>query len=325
MYNEESMKRDSKIYVAGHTGLVGSAIWRKLEAKGYAHLIRKRHSELDLARQSEVESFFERERPEYVFLAGARVGGIVANNTYPAEFIYSNLAIQTNIIHASWKTGVKRMLFLGSSCIYPRDCPQPMKESFLLSGPLESTNEPYAVAKIAGIKTCQAFNRQYGTKFYSVMPTNLYGPNDNFDPEQSHVLPALIRKFHEAKVSGGEMVEIWGTGNPHREFLHVDDLADACLFIMNLEDQLFSSLLSDRFPLLNVGWGTDLSIKELAMLIQMIVGYKGQVVFNPDKPDGTPRKLLDVSRMAALGWRPGISLEDGIRRTYGWAVENKKI
>ncbi|PKN64842.1 MAG: GDP-fucose synthetase [Deltaproteobacteria bacterium HGW-Deltaproteobacteria-15] len=319
------MNPDSKIYVAGHTGLVGSAVWRRLQFKGYGRLIGRRHAELDLERQSEVEAFFDKERPEYVFLAAARVGGILANSTYPAEFIYSNLAIQTNIIHASWKSGVKRLLFLGSSCIYPRECPQPMKESFLLSGPLESTNEPYAVAKIAGIKTCQAFNRQYGTKFYSVMPTNLYGPNDNFDLETSHVLPALIRKFHEAKVSRSESVEVWGSGNPRREFLHVDDLADACLFIMSLEDSSFSSLLADPFPLVNVGWGEDLSVKELAELVRAIVGYEGQVVFNREKPDGAPRKLLDVSRLTALGWQPGISLEEGIRDTYRWAVEERRI
>jgi len=315
--------KNSIIYVAGHTGLVGSAIRRKLEAQGYSRLIGRRHAELDLERQSEVEAFFESERPEYVFLAAARVGGIVANNAYPAEFIYTNLTIQTNIIHASWKTGVKRLLFLGSSCIYPRECPQPMKESYLLSGPLESTNEPYAIAKIAGIKTCQSYNRQYGTRFYSVMPTNLYGPNDNFDLETSHVMPALIRKFHEAKVNRRDTVEVWGSGTPQREFLHVDDLADACLYIIDLDEGVFSSLLSDPFPLINVGWGKDLSVRELAELIRTVVGYEGEVVFNRDKPDGTPRKLLDVSRITSLGWRPAISLEQGIRETYQWAVENR--
>ncbi|RJR32272.1 MAG: GDP-L-fucose synthase [Desulfobacteraceae bacterium] len=317
------MDKNSIIYVAGHTGLVGSAIRRKLEAQGYSRLIGRRHAELDLERQSEVEAFFESERPEYVFLAAARVGGIVANNAYPAEFIYTNLTIQTNIIHASWKTGVKRLLFLGSSCIYPRECPQPMKESYLLSGPLESTNEPYAIAKIAGIKTCQSYNRQYGTRFYSVMPTNLYGPNDNFDLETSHVMPALIRKFHEAKVNRRDTVEVWGSGTPQREFLHVDDLADACLYIIDLDEGVFSSLLSDPFPLINVGWGKDLSVRELAELIRTVVGYEGEVVFNRDKPDGTPRKLLDVSRITSLGWRPAISLEQGIRETYQWAVENR--
>jgi len=312
------MEKDSKIYVAGHKGLVGSALIRKLEAEGYSNLITRSHSELDLTRQSEVEAFFESARPEFVILAAAKVGGIWANNTYPAEFIYSNLAIQTNIINASWRAGVKRLLFLGSSCIYPRDCPQPMKEEHLLTGPLEPTNEPYAIAKIAGIKMCQAFNRQYGTKFLSVMPTNLYGPNDNFDLETSHVLPALIRKIHDAKTGRQDEVYMWGTGKVRREFLHVDDAADACLFLLNLKDKTYDSLVNQDFPFINIGFGRDISILELAGLIRDIVGYKGDIICDPSKPDGTPRKLLDVPRLAALGWQPKISLQEGIRKTYDW-------
>jgi len=315
------MEKDSKIYVAGHSGLVGSALIRKLESEEYSNLITRSHSELDLTRQSEVEAFFESERPEFVILAAAKVGGIWANNTYPAEFIYSNITIQTNVIHASWRFGVKRLLFLGSSCIYPRDCPQPMKEEQLLSGPLEPTNEPYAIAKIAGIKMCQYYNRQYGTKFLSVMPTNLYGPNDNFDLETSHVLPALIRKFHEAKLEAKSQVEIWGSGKPYREFLHVDDLTDACLFILNLEKSRYLSLLDSCPHIINIGYGQDISIQNLAKLIKEIVGYKGKIVTDPSKPDGTPRKLLDVQRMINIGWKPKIRLDDGIRRTYKWYLE----
>jgi len=312
------MEKDSKIYVAGHKGLVGSALIRKLEAEGYSNLITRSHSELDLTRQSEVEAFFESARPEFVILAAAKVGGIWANNTYPAEFIYSNLAIQTNIINASWRAGVKRLLFLGSSCIYPRDCPQPMKEEHLLTGPLEPTNEPYAIAKIAGIKMCQAFNRQYGTKFLSVMPTNLYGPNDNFDLETSHVLPALIRKIHDAKTGRQDEVYMWGTGKVRREFLHVDDAADACLFLLNLKDKTYDSLVNQDFPFINIGFGRDISILELAGLIRDIVGYKGDIICDPSKPDGTPRKLLDVPGLTALGWQPKIFLQEGIRTTYDW-------
>ena len=314
------MEKDSKIYVAGYTGLVGSTLVRKLESDGYSNLIIRSHSELDLTRQSKVEDFFESERPEFVILAAAKVGGIWANNTYPAEFIYSNLAIQTNVIHAAWKTGVKRLLFLGSSCIYPRECPQPMKEEYLLSGPLEPTNEPYAIAKIAGIKMCQSYNRQYGTKFLSVMPTNLYGPNDNFDLETSHVLPAFIRKFHEAKIHGKESVEIWGSGKPYREFLHVDDLADACLFIMNLSDTRFQYLIDHLPPIINIGYGQDISIQDLSTLVSEIVGYEGAIVNNLSKPDGTPRKLLDTSKLFDLGWKPATSLEQGIRMTYDWCL-----
>ncbi|MCG2755788.1 MAG: GDP-L-fucose synthase [Desulfobacteraceae bacterium] len=326
------MNKNASIYIAGHTGLVGSALVRKLKEKGFQNLITRGHAELDLTRQSDVEAFFQEEKPEYVFLAAAKVGGILANNTYPAEFIYTNLAIQTNIIHAAWKTGVKRLLFLGSSCIYPRDCSQPMKEEYLLTGPLEPTNEPYAVAKIAGIKMCQSYNRQYGTNYIAVMPTNLYGPNDNFDLETSHVLPAMIRKFHLAKLAANgdreavmkdqarfglipkddimadpAVVNLWGSGTPCREFLHVDDVADACVFIM----------LASRTPaLINIGSGREISINELALLIKDIVGFEGNVVFDKTRPDGTLQKLLDVSRLTSLGWKPKISLKDGIRSTY---------
>jgi GDP-L-fucose synthase len=322
------MRINSRIYVAGHRGLVGSALVRKLEAQGYNNLILQTSKELDLRRQADVESFFVREKPEYVFLAAARVGGILANSTYPAQFIYDNLAILTNVIHESWRAGVKRLLFLGSSCIYPRDCPQPMKEEYLLAGPLEPTNEPYAIAKIAGIEMCWSYNRQYGTKYLAVMPTNLYGPNDNFDLETSHVLPAMIRKMHEAKVvsespalSPQPSVIVWGAGTPRREFLHVDDLADACVFLMNLPDSDFLSVLSPRRslpPLINIGCGEDITIRELAELVAKIVGFKGELVFDTSRPDGTPRKLLDVSRLRELGWQPKISLREGIRQTYEW-------
>jgi GDP-L-fucose synthase len=307
------MEKDLKIYIAGHRGLVGSAIMRRLKAEGYKNLLTHTHAELDLTRQEKVEEFFHEERPDYVFLAAARVGGIYANNTYPAEFIYSNLTIQTNIIHASYVFKVKKLLFLGSSCIYPKNCPQPMKEEYLLSGPLEPTNEPYAVAKIAGIKMCQAYNRQYGTNFLSVMPTNLYGPNDNFDLKTSHVLPALIRKFHEAKTEGLSEVEIWGTGSPRREFLHVDDLADASLFLMNNYS---------KSKIINIGAGKDSTIKELAEMIARIVEFKGRLVFNSIKPDGTPKKLLDISVLHSFGWKARIGLEQGIAETYKWYAEN---
>jgi GDP-L-fucose synthase len=303
------MNRSSRIYIAGHRGLVGSAISRKLKESGYRNLIYATHGELDLTRQGHVERFFKREEPEYVFLAAAKVGGILANNTYPAQFIYENLAMATHILHSSYLHGVQKLLFLGSSCIYPRDCPQPMKEEYLLSGLLEPTNEPYAVAKIAGIKMCQAYNRQYGTRFISVMPTNLYGPQDNFDLETSHVLPALLRKCHEARKEGRKEVEIWGTGTPKREFLHVDDLADACLFLMERHDG------SD---IVNIGTGEDLSIRDLARLIARVVEFPGDLRFDPSKPDGTPEKRLDVSRLEGIGWKARISLEEGIRQTYRW-------
>ncbi|MCD4762666.1 MAG: GDP-L-fucose synthase [Desulfobacterales bacterium] len=307
------MDKDSKIYVAGHRGLVGSAIMRRLEIEGCKNLITHTHAELDLTRQEKVEEFFRKERPDYAFLAAARVGGIYANNAYPAEFIYSNLTIQTNIIHASYLFKVKKMLFLGSSCIYPKNCPQPMKEEYLLGGPLEPTNEPYAVAKIAGIKMCQAYNRQYGTNFFSVMPTNLYGPNDNFDLKTSHVLPALIRKFHEAKIKGQSEVEIWGTGSPRREFLHVDDLADACLFLMKNYNSS---------EIVNIGVGKDQTIRELAEIIAGLTGFKGSIRFDSGKPDGTPVKRLDVSKINSIGWRARIGMEQGIAETYKWYAEN---
>ena len=303
------MKTTSKIYIAGHRGLVGSAIARRLASNGFNNLVLKRSAELDLRNQAAVAAFFEKEQPEYVFLAAAKVGGILANNDYPADFIYDNLMIQSNIIHHSYRNGVKKLLFLGSSCIYPKFAPQPMKEEHLLDGKLEPTNEPYAIAKIAGIKTCQSYNRQYGTQFISVMPTNLYGPNDNFDLQSSHVLPALIRKFHEAKLAGKPAVEIWGTGSPKREFLHADDLADACVYLMQH--------YSDN-EIVNIGVGEDIAIKDLALLIKDIVGFSGELTFDTSKPDGTPRKLLDVSKLNGLGWKAGISLRDGITQTYQW-------
>ncbi len=308
------MDKHSRIYVAGHRGMVGSAIVRRLQQLGYTQLILRTRQELDLLDQAAVRQFFRIEQPEYVFVAAAKVGGILANNTYRAQFIYENLQIQNNIIHSAYESGVKKLLFLGSSCIYPKFAPQPMKEEHLLTGPLEPTNEPYAIAKIAGIKMCEAYWDQYGCRFISAMPTNLYGPNDNFDLETSHVLPALIRKFHEAKVHSKPYVEVWGTGKPRREFLHVDDLADACVFLMNhYEEKQF----------VNVGVGEDISIKELAELIRDIVGYSGELRWDTSKPDGTPRKLLDVSRMEALGWKAKISLEEGIRMTYEWFVNQE--
>ena len=313
MNQVDALTKESKIFVAGHRGLVGSAIVRKLESEGYNNLILRKSSELDLRDSSAVKAFFKSEKPEYIFLAAAKVGGIWANSHYPAEFIHSNLSIQVNVIHNAYLYGVKKLLFLGSSCIYPKFAPQPMKEDYLLTGILEPTNESYAIAKIAGIKMCEAYNRQYGTNFISVMPTNLYGPNDNFDLENSHVLPALIRKFHEAKINGDPSVVIWGTGSPRREFLHVDDLADACLYLMqNYNDS----------ELINIGVGKDQTIKELALLIQDVVGFEGKLVFDESKPDGTPRKLLDVSKLNSLGWKAKISLREGIEQTYRWYVEN---
>jgi GDP-L-fucose synthase len=302
----------ARIYVAGHTGLVGSALLRRLRAAGHGSLLTPTRSQLDLTLADQVNEFFREERPEYVFLAAARVGGIMANSTYPVEFLRENLLIQLNVLHAAAEVGVERLLFLGSSCIYPKHAPQPMKEEHLLTGPLEPTNEPYAIAKIAGIKLCQAYARQHGADFISVMPTNLYGPGDNFDLQTSHVLPALLRKFHEAKEEGHQEVEIWGTGRPRREFMHVDDLADACLF-----------LLQHPAPpdLINVGIGRDISIRELAELIQEVVGYRGRLRFDSTKPDGTPRKLLDVSAISRLGWTAQVPLRDGIEATYQWYRE----
>jgi GDP-L-fucose synthase len=379
------MEKSSRIYVAGHRGLVGSATLRRLQTLGYSNLITQTHAELDLERQDKVESFFQEARPEYVFLAAARVGGILANASYPAEFIYENLIVQVNVLHSAWRSGVKRLLFLGSSCIYPRECPQPMREEYLLSGPLEPTNRPYAVAKIAGIEQCAAYNRQHGTRFLSVMPTNLYGNRDNFDLESSHVLPALMRKFHLAKLAAagdwdglgrdehrfgpippdifasllaiarGEgytataalanrsnavssssppAIILWGTGTPRRELLHVDDLADACVFLMSLdetpfaalclgsEDQADASTSHAYSPLVNIGCGQDHTIRELTEMVAGVVGYRGEVRWDSSKPDGTPRKLLDVGRLKSLGWAPQIPLRQGIVATYGWYLES---
>ncbi len=360
------MKKDEKIYVAGHRGLVGSALLRRLKKLGYGNVVTRRHVDLDLENQQQVHDFFATVSPEYVFLAAARVGGILANDSFPADFIHSNLAIQTNVIHAAWQNGVKRLLFLGSSCIYPRDCPQPIREDYLMTGPLEETNRAYAVAKIAGIEMCRSFNRQHGTAFLSVMPTNLFGSDDNFDLETSHVLPALIRKFHLGKLAShgfweaiekdqalfgripenviGDLcaigrhcghdappeieeragattpryaITLWGTGTPRREFLHVEDLADACVTLMSLADDTYSEMLAHGDgPLINIGCGMDNTIAELARLVSKVIGFGGDICFDTARPDGTPRKLLDISRLSALGWKPKISLEEGISITY---------
>jgi GDP-L-fucose synthase len=308
------MEQDAKIFVAGHTGLVGGAILRLLQEKGFPNLICRTSRELDLRQQQAVADFFVHEKPDYVFLAAAKVGGIWANSTYPAEFIYDNLMIQTNVIHQAYLAGVRKLLFLGSSCIYPKHCPQPMKEEYLLDGQLEPTNEPYAVAKIAGLKMCQSYNRQYGTNFICAMPTNLYGPGDNFDPLNSHVIPGLMHKFHQAKVEGSPEVVLWGTGSPRREFLYVDDLADACLFLMeNYENN----------QIINVGRGEDLTIGELAELISTVIGFTGTVSYDTGYPDGTPQKLLDVSRLTDMGWRPITALKEGLEKTYHWFTANR--
>ncbi|MBF8149007.1 GDP-L-fucose synthase [Winogradskyella sp. F6397] len=351
------MNKDSKIYVAGHRGLVGSAILENLQSKGYTNIITKTHKELDLSNQVEVQEFFKLERPEYVILAAAKVGGIIANNVYRADFIYENLMIQNNVIHQSYVNGVKNLLFLGSTCIYPKDCPQPMKEDYLLTDTLEYTNEPYAIAKIAGIKMCESYNLQYGTNFISVMPTNLYGPNDNFDLEKSHVLPALIRKIHLAKLLNEEnteavlkdtnfstieesnaylesfgvsksSVEIWGTGKPKREFLWSKDMADACIFLMenrDFNDTYTAGQKEIRNTHINIGTGKDVSIAELAETIKMVIGFKGSLVFNSDKPDGTMRKLTDVSKLNSLGWKHKIELEEGIRKAYNWYLNKQNV
>ena len=315
------MDLNAKIYVAGHPGLVGSELIRTLRSKGYSKLVTRPHAELDLTRQADVDAFFAAEKPDYVFLAAARVGGIHANNTHPAEFIRDNLAIQTNVIDAAYRNEVKRLLFLGSSCIYPKLAPQPMHEAHLLTGPLEPTNRPYALAKIAGIEMCWSYNRQYGTQFLAVMPTNLYGPGDNYHPDNSHVIPALIRKFHQAKVNGSACVSVWGSGTPRREFLYSDDMADACVYLMNLPDAQFVPLLAqDRNdglpPLMNIGVGHDLSIRELAQAIKEVVGYRGAIEFDTSKPDGTPRKLMDVGRLNAMGWEARTALPSGLAVAY---------
>lgn len=301
------MDKNAKIYIAGHRGMVGSAIERCLLTRGYSNLVTRTHAELDLTNQLAVTQFLEREKPDYIFLAAARVGGIHANNTYRAEFIYQNLMMEANLVHAAWLAGVQNLLFLGSSCIYPRDCPQPIREEYLLTGPLEPTNEPYAIAKIAGIKLCESFNRQYGTRYVSAMPTNLYGPNDNYDLSNSHVLPALIRKAHEAKLRNDLTYTVWGSGQPMREFLYVDDMADACVFLMEqgISEGLF-----------NIGTGEDVTIRELAETVMSVIGFKGEIVFDASKPDGTPRKLLNVDRMHGLGWQAKTVLRDGIGKAY---------
>lgn len=329
-----AMDKSSKSYVAGHRGLVGSAIMRRLRVDGYDNVVTRTHAELDLTNQAAVHAFFESERPEYVFLAAAKVGGILANSTYPADFIQQNLMIQTNVIHAAYLAGVKRLLFLGSSCIYPRDCPQPIKEEYLLSGRLEPTNRPYAVAKIAGIEMCWSYNRQFGTQFLAAMPTNLYGPGDNYDLKQSHVIPALIRKFCETKMKGDEAVVVWGTGTPRREFLYSDDMAEACVYLMKMPSEQFKTLLGTPAsasglrgeiteqkgdtlpPLLNIGTGTDITISDLAELVKNVVGFEGEIVFDTNKPDGTPRKLLDVSRLKALGWTASTELKSGLSSAW---------
>jgi GDP-L-fucose synthase len=309
------MNRSSRIYVAGHRGLVGSALVRRLQAEGFNNLITRTSKELDLKRQADVEAFFQENKPEYVFLAAAKVGGILANNTYPADFAYDNLTIQTNVIQSSYVFGVKKLLFLGSSCIYPKNCPQPIKEEYLLTGPLEPTNEAYAVAKIAGLIICRSYNRQHGTRFIAAMPTNLYGPNDNFDPETSHVLPALLRKFHDARLSNAPAVTVWGTGSAFREFIHVDDVAAASCFLMKHYE---------GNDIVNIGTGEEISIRKLAFLIKDVVSYSGNVVFDPGKPDGTPRKLSDVTRLNSLGWRHTIPLRDGIEKTYSWYCREQR-
>jgi len=309
------MDKNAKIFVAGHRGLVGSALIRRLEQGGYSKVITRTRQDLDLMSQVEVHEFMAAERPDYIFLAAAKVGGIHANNEFRADFIYQNLVIETNVIHAAYENNVGGLMFLGSSCIYPRECPQPMKEEYLLTGPLEQTNEPYAVAKIAGIKLCESFNRQYGTKYISVMPTNLYGPHDNFDLQNSHVLPALMRKFHEAKLAGDKTVSVWGSGKPQREFLHVDDMADGCVFLM--EKGIGNGIY-------NIGFGSDITIREAANTIRAVVGYEGEFIFDTSMPDGSLRKLMDTGKMHVLGWKARLSLHDGLAQTYQWYLENIK-
>jgi len=316
------MEKPAKIYVAGHRGMVGSAIVRELNKQGFYNILERTHAELDLLNQHAVTNFFQQEKPDYIVLAAAKVGGIFANNEYPADFIYENLVVQNNVIHQAYKTGVKQLLFLGSSCIYPKLAPQPMAESALLTSELEPTNEPYAVAKIAGIKMCESYNRQYGTDFRSVMPTNLYGPNDNYDLQNSHVIPGLIRRLHEAKMNADEVLSVWGTGNALREFLYVDDLAEACVMLMNLGKKVFDQGMPTRSSHINIGTGVDISIKELVALLVGVIGYEGTIQWDTLKPDGTPRKLLDVSCIADLGWRASMQLSDGLEQTYQAYLES---
>ena len=311
-----TLNKNSTIYIAGHRGMVGSALVRLLQTKGYRNLLVRTHDELDLTNQHEVHSFLADEKPDYIFLAAAKVGGIHANNTLRADFIYENLIIEANIVHAAWKAGINRLLFLGSSCIYPRDCPQPIREEYLLTGPLEKTNEPYALAKIAGLKLCESYNRQYGTNYVSVMPTNLYGPNDNYDLLNSHVLPALIRKAHEAKRNAEQKLVVWGSGTPRREFLYVDDMAEACIFLMEQEIQE---------GVYNVGTGSDVTIRELTETVLQVIGFQGSITFDTSKPDGTPRKLLDVGKMKSLGWEAKTSLKEGITRSYEDFLKKPRI
>jgi GDP-L-fucose synthase len=322
MNEDNIMQHKARIYLAGHRGLVGSAILRSLRAKRFSNIITRSHSELDLTNQEAVNQFFAQQQLDYVIIAAAKVGGIHANNTYPAEFIYQNLMIEANIINAAYQNGVKRLLFLGSSCIYPKFATQPMAETELLTGTLEPTNEPYAIAKIAGIKLCESYNRQYGTNYRSVMPTNLYGPNDNFNLENSHVIPALIRKFHQAKLNKAHSVSIWGTGNARREFLYVDDMADACLYIMQLDDATYAANTNSILSHLNIGTGVDITIRELAELIKTVVEFDGEIVFDITKPEGPPRKLLDTTRLTSLGWQPKFSLKQGLAATYQWYLKH---
>ncbi len=318
------MNQSDKIYIAGHNGMVGSAIVRNLRKKGFVNIITRSSSELDLTNQQDTHGFLQEERPDYVVISAAKVGGIYANNSYPAEFIYQNLMIETNLIHGSYLAGVNQLLFLGSSCIYPKDSLQPIKEEYLLGGILEETNEPYAVAKIAGIKLCESYNRQYDTDYRSIMPTNLYGSNDNFHSKNSHVIPALIQKFHKAKVNNNSSVEVWGSGKPMREFLHVNDMADASIHIMNLSKEKLESETESMLSHINIGTGTDITIKDVAQTVKEVVGFCGEIVFNTKMPDGTKRKLLDVSKIDNLGWKPIIALKDGLKDTYKWFLENNK-
>jgi GDP-L-fucose synthase len=323
-----SPNRNDAIYVAGHRGLVGSAVCRQLKKQGYSNIITRTHSELDLTSQDAVEAFFREEKPDSVFLCAAKVGGIYANKTFPADFITENICMQTNVLREACKTKLKRLIFLGSSCIYPRDCPQPIKEEYLLTGPLEWTNRPYAIAKISGIEMCNAYNKQHGTSFLAAMPTNLYGPGDNYHPQNSHVLPALIRRFHEAKENDAPAVTCWGTGNVYREFLYSDDLAEALLFLMKLPEDTFSSLIStteNDLPIINIGCGEDLTIRSLTEIIQNVIGYQGDILWDETMPDGTPRKLLDITTVQTLGWGPSTSLHEGIQNSYKDMLENKRF